>query len=370
MRTFLLACAMLGLALSGPARAATNVERQLEQLAVALEQLGRADEARRFREAVAATPPQDLEAVYGDTDLTPLAEKLFEAAPLEAEVQAGLAESRATALARASAATLQTARPPESILSHGNGPLPEAPWPDISGDFCDAQEIPGRTTSDTHEGFVKLRDLNTATKTVEQFEILYAFARGVWDGLSRACDQTTIVAGSGANTSLACLPIDIVLAVAELLVAEAKSAVEFVQMELDMIGLCDGAVETAQMAGTYKRLGHLHEDLQAFKASVRTRLAEAHRQADLVLEVLLEGDLREKSVRRLNVNYTTRLEEACDEAQAAIDETAAAGYSPTPQPQALVDAGRKAMATDPKRAFDYCQAGYRLVTSRGTVRRR
>ena len=114
----------------------------------------------------------------------------------------------------------------------------------------------------------------------------------------------------------------------------------------------------------------MHDDIETFKVETQARLEAMTRKADLALKVLLEGDLHNGSVRRLNVNYGVRLTESCDAAQRAIDAAAAAGYAPSPGPQSLHDMGRKLIASDPRRAFDLCQEAYRRVTAREPVRRR
>jgi hypothetical protein len=364
--TVLWAALGLVLALAPAPAAAADPGQQLEALALALEGIGRASDAARFREAVASIPPADLDAVYGGVDLQPLVDGLYqseqsrtEAAAAAQETRDILGAARVRALARARSA-------PETIQSVG---LPEAPFPTNTTDLCPDHAVPG-TKSDTHTAVETLNRLNIAGKAVEQAEIILSLGRGIWDGISRACKQTVIIAGVGGNFSLACIPIDIVFAVLETVVAEVKWGYQFTQQEYDKISACDKSIETAEIAGGYNRLSHIHGDVEDFKQHINTRLDEFERKADLLLKVLLEEDLHHRSTNRLSVNYTTRLEEACDAAQEAIDESNQAGYAPATASQALHDLGRKLMPTEPKRALELCQAAYQKVTGREALRRR
>jgi hypothetical protein len=367
MRYATVCCAALGLVLSAtPHAAAADPGQQLEALAVALEGIGRANDAARFREAVAAIPPGDLDAVYGDVDLQPLVDGLYQAEQNRTEATAAAQEvrdilhaARVQALARARSA-------PETIQSAG---LPEAPFPTNTTHLCPDHSVPG-TKSDTHTAVTTLNKLNIASKAVEQAEIILSLGRGIWDGISRACKQTVIILGVGGNFSLACVPIDIVFAVLEFVVAEVNLGFQFTQMEYDRISSCDKSIETAEIAGGYNRMNHIHGDIESFKEHINTRLDEFEGKANLLLKVLLEEDLHVRSSARTSVNYTVRLEEACDAAQEAIDESNQAGYAPATASQALHDLGRKLMPTDPKRALELCQDAYRKITGREGTRRR
>jgi hypothetical protein len=359
-------CAALGLVLALARPAAADALQQLESLAVALEGIGRASDAARFRAAVASSPPGDLEVVYGDVDLQPLVDGLYQAEQNRAEAAAAAQETqnivqaaRVRALARARSA-------PETIQSAG---LPVAPFPTNTTHLCPDHAVPG-TKSDTHTAVETLNKLNIAGKAVEQAEIVLSLGRGIWDGISRACKQTHIILGVGGNFSLLCIPIDIVFAILETVVAEVKWGFQFTQQEYDRISSCDKSIETAEIAGGYNRLNHIHADVESFQAHINTRLDEFERKADLLLKVLLEEDLHVRSTARTSVNYTVRLEEACDAAQEAIDESNQAGYAPATASQALHDLGRKLMPTDPKRALELCQDAYRKITGREGMRRR
>jgi hypothetical protein len=359
-------CAWLGLVLALVRPAAADPGPQLEAVAVALERIGGASDAARFREAVAAIPPEGLEAIYGDADLQSLVEALdrldqnrIEAAAATQATRDVVRSARLRALDRARSA-------PEAIQSAG---LPKAPFPNNTTDLCPDHSVPG-TKSDTRKALETLDKLNTTSRNLEQAEISISAARGVWDAIGRACKQAVIVAGFGGNFSSFCIPIDIVFTAAELIVAEIKWAGQFTQQEYDRIAACDKSIETAEIAGGYNRLKHVHADVEEFKKNIEDRLETLDGKADLLLKVLLEGDLHVRSTSRLSVNYTERLAEACKTAQTAIDESSKAGYAPATAAQALHDLGRKLIPTDPKRALELCQDAYRKVTGREATRLR
>ncbi len=360
--------ALLALALVLPSPAAANPRQQLEQLAVALESIGKTDEAARFREAVNDLPIEQIDSVYGDVDLTPLAQGLVESGDATAAVVASARSAREALDVARIEAIARAGNAPESVMSGPNGALPVAPWP-TAVSLCPVHATAG-LKSDTREALVAMGELTKASKALEQAELLLSVGRGIWEGISRLCEQSVIIAGIGGNFSLACVPIDIVFGVVEFAVAEAKWGVEFWQQDRDRIDACDAAVETAEKAGSHLRVGHVHADLETFQAEVQARLDAMTRKADLALTVILEGDLHRGSARRLNVNYTVRLEESCDAAQRAIDASEAAGYPRSARAQTLHDEGRRLVSTDSRRAFDLCQESYRKVTAHESVRRR
>ena len=214
MKRLAIYAALLGLVLALPARAAADPRQQLEELAVALERIGKTAEAARFRAAVDSLPPDQVDAIYGDADLSALAQGLYQSGHATAEVLStakvtrdALDAARVAALARASSA-------PATTMSGANGALPTAPWP-TAVSLCPVHAIPG-AKSDTHEALEAMSQLTAASKALEQAEILYSLGKGIWDGLSRVCKQVVLVFGVGGNLSLACLPIDIVFGVVEL----------------------------------------------------------------------------------------------------------------------------------------------------------
>ncbi|MDH3284991.1 MAG: hypothetical protein OEQ13_09635 [Acidobacteriota bacterium] len=75
-----------------------------------------------------------------------------------------------------------------------------------------------------------------------------------------------MAAGFGGNTSLACIPADVIFIVAKALVGTAESTVE-------SIAFCDGAVDSAEIEGAYERAGHIHADLATHDSAISTQLA-------------------------------------------------------------------------------------------------
>jgi hypothetical protein len=93
--------------------------------------------------------------------------------------------------------------------------------------------------------------------------VLLEAAEVLWSGLSRACDETIVVLGEGGNTSIACIPADVVLFAAELAVGVGETVVEH-------IDFCDAAVDAAEIEGSYERLGHLHGDIETHESYERS----------------------------------------------------------------------------------------------------
>lgn len=102
-------------------------------------------------------------------------------------------------------------------------------------------------------------------------------AEGVREVASRGCDQTVVAIGAGGNPSLACIATDAVYIV-------AKTAFWAIQFESD-------DVDSAEIAGSYLRLGHLHDDITFHDSDVRQML-NGHDEGirDLVTETVSDHD--------------------------------------------------------------------------------
>jgi hypothetical protein len=79
-------------------------------------------------------------------------------------------------------------------------------------------------------------------------------AQGVWDVLNRGCDQVVIGIGAGGNTSAACIPVDAILRIAEVV--------------FQGFALCDADIDSVEIEGAYDRAknifdlqDHVHDDL-------------------------------------------------------------------------------------------------------------
>jgi hypothetical protein len=368
MRHPTIRCAVLAVVLTLPGVAAADSWQQFQELAAALDQLGRPADADRLRQAIDSVPPEELEEVYGGVDLTPLVEGFSQLAPDLPELQERARAVQAEFDAMRTAAVAPAPTVLLSISSATNGDLPVAPYPSVL-EFCpehDNASVSPTRRNDTQDVLDLQNNVKIARIVVEQVEIARALAKAVWDGVSRACEQVegVIILGEGAvfNLSLACLPVDIVFALADTLVREAQFHVGLFQAKVDRKNACDAAVDTAQIAANYERLDHVHRDMEIFKQEVQEQLDRMGAKIDLLLKTQLEDALQLSSSVRAGVFYTDRLGEVCTAAQEAIDDADALGYRVRVRAQALHDLGKQLIPTNPKKAFDKCKAGYRLVT--------
>lgn len=87
---------------------------------------------------------------------------------------------------------------------------------------------------------------------------LLAGAEALKEAASRICEQDLTIIGEGGNLSVLCI-------VSDVLFVAAKTVHE------NML-LCEGAIDSAEIEGTYHRVGHLHTDL----ADVDSDLATHH----------------------------------------------------------------------------------------------
>ncbi len=91
--------------------------------------------------------------------------------------------------------------------------------------------------------------VRTNTEVFFLARLAYEIAQGVWSALSRACEEVVVVPpGAGGNTSLLCIPVDLVLFAARVI--------------LDEIANCDGDIDSAEIEGTYERVAHIHGDVE------------------------------------------------------------------------------------------------------------
>lgn len=85
-------------------------------------------------------------------------------------------------------------------------------------------------------------------------QIVLDVAKGVWSAASRGCDEVIVVAGFGGNVSLVCIIVDAVLAAAEAV--------------YNGFLFCDGDIDSAEIEGSYDRLGHIHGDLESAQSTI------------------------------------------------------------------------------------------------------
>jgi hypothetical protein len=86
-------------------------------------------------------------------------------------------------------------------------------------------------------------------------QVVLDVAKGVWSAASRACDEVIVAACFGGNTSLICIIVDTVLFIAE----TVFRGFEF----------CDNDIDSAEIKGSYDRLGHVHSDLVAAETNIK-----------------------------------------------------------------------------------------------------
>jgi hypothetical protein len=76
---------------------------------------------------------------------------------------------------------------------------------------------------------------------------LLAGAEALKEAASRICEQDLTIIGEGGNLSVLCIVTDVLFVAAKTIHANML--------------LCEGAIDSAEIAGTYHRVGHLHDDL-------------------------------------------------------------------------------------------------------------
>jgi hypothetical protein len=358
---------LLALVLALPVCSSAATKADFEDIALVIDSLGQPERADQLLAALAAIPDEDFDAIYSGVDL----------APLYAEFQRSVGLRNAARDARSRVDTeyrdaIRAAEQTQALMGEprtgANGPFPDADYPVVLPE-CPFHLTPDRT-SPTRYLIDATVSVDAVRKTLEQVSIALDVAKGVWDGLSRGCEQVegAIVLGEGAvfNLSLACIPVDIVFEVAAFLVAEAQFGIELAQSYVDLTGQCDGLIDGATLYGNYDRLGHIHDDLNSFKDDVDVRLDNLQADMDLVKQVLLEADMNQRSGSRTSVNYVDRIEEVCGTAQLAIYDAEAAGYVVSPRAQADHDLGQQLIPADPKAAYDLCKRSYRTATVKST----
>lgn len=131
--------------------------------------------------------------------------------------------------------------------------FPSADYPDVEWDFViDAiEEAPGGgSTSDASEGICNGTGY-TANQTFAAMNGALV-AEAIKDTAEQACNQS----GIGFNASLACIVTDIAYFAAKGI--------------FDNFNLCNDFVTAAEVNGNYRRLDHIHGDVQNLDADVST----------------------------------------------------------------------------------------------------
>jgi hypothetical protein len=254
MRVNLVVILLMTISVSATATAGPREDWQV--LSEAISQSGNNQAAERINEALDKLSDEEIQRIYGDTDLLKVANQF----QLNSEMT-----RRATTQYPELAPLYQTApddfdsdytkrKGDDALKRKGDDAfrstiqsvgLPDAQGYPTNG-WCPFS--PNRSDADA---------LLIAQDVTAGARVLLETAKGVWAGLSRACDETI----AGFNGSLACIPADIVLAAAELAVGAAETVVEH-------IDFCDAAVDAAEIEASFERLGHLHTDLDTHVAAL------------------------------------------------------------------------------------------------------
>jgi hypothetical protein len=130
--------------------------------------------------------------------------------------------------------------------------------------------------------------LQIAVDAVTAGRIALEVAKGVWSGLSRGCDEVVVLpVVGGGNLSLACIPADIVLFIAEGLVGAAEGVVEHFEA-------CDNGVDSAEIEGTWNGVVHINSVLEAHEDQLMTHDEDIKRELFLIHDKLdTQGEMLE-----------------------------------------------------------------------------
>ncbi len=259
---------------------APKLRDRWEELSRMVASVGANEAAAEIEKSVNSLSDEQLEAVYGNADMAGMIEVFMiieqaldhvdrtGGAPGGVPVRELIAESKYGGPAL------------------GRGAFESAVVPRSFGDFPDATGYPAKGYCPSSPDRSDDLALQIAVDAIQAARIALEAAKVIWSGLSRLCDQTVVVCPvpGGGNTSTLCIAADIVLFAAELAVGIAEGVVEHFEF-------CDSGVDSAEIEGTYERVGHLHTDLQTHDTGVKG-VVETH---DLDMKGLLgihDGDVK------------------------------------------------------------------------------
>jgi hypothetical protein len=153
----------------------------------------------------------------------------------------------------------------------------------------DALVVPRRSPPSATPGFPDAPPILGACDAIPHdpaftFAALVAFqvARAVIAGAEFACNQVVVVLGEGGNTSLACVPLAI--------------AADAAGIPWELADFCGGEEDTALMQGSYDRLAHIHDDIEAAKQEI---IANDNANRDIIL-----GEIRNLMCDLMRVDHT------------------------------------------------------------------
>jgi hypothetical protein len=384
-RLTLIASAVFALTLFVPRVSLADPRTQLEGAVTLLADYGKFEEAAELQGAIDAIPDDQLQYIYGGLDWNGLLSGLDAALSAVADEQE---------LAREMAAGKAAST---SLDSSGAGSTcdPNSSW---------SPACPATTTSQCSQtpnlqdggDIVDLANGNLiGTQAVEGLMVLMKAARSITLAASRVCNQTAVVAGEGGNTSVACIPVDIIFALLEGGVESAKVVLDYNIVKNRVDWYCNGAVTGARVKATYQRLELLKEiveddaaeidgrideareelqnDLRLFQNDVDLRLAELQASVNTVLTILKGNGLSRYGGARWTDAYyrdggAEKLAEACVLAQDALTH-AKQTYQVGMRAQMLIDRGNKLISSEtspqlPHEGFEACRTAYRLATDK------
>jgi hypothetical protein len=118
-------------------------------------------------------------------------------------------------------------------------------------------------------------------------------AETVREEASRACDETIVILGEGGNGSLVCLITDAIY-----IVAKATN---------EALSFCDGDIDSAEIEGSYDRLGHIHDNLETSIANDNTNTSTINGNVDSKAAAVIANDNANRNL--INTNTNTRAAE-------------------------------------------------------------
>lgn len=213
--------------------------------------------------------------------------------------------------------------------------------------------------------------------TVTTARTAYEAADDILKGLFWACETVVVAIGIGGN------PQTVACGVAEIVLAVANTALNIAEQALEIVDFCDGAIQWADTRTTLERTAHIHDDLEAARVEILTRLEEhdvdikeilaliltqlasIEQKIDLGLKSQAEIAMHTKFRTRPSVFYEERLDEICGYAQEAINDLPVV-YLAAAAAQNILDKAVQFKVTDPKRAADECIRAYLSATVRAT----
>ena len=211
--------------------------------------------AIEVQQAVAAISDADMVRIYGQVDLGAM---LFALGEVEGAIEAVELISDGEISVK-------------SYIQSSSGYFDSPDYPDTN--YCPSS--PNRSDD---------LALQIAVDAIQAARIALEGAKVLWSGLSRLCDQTVVVcpAPGGGNTSTACIAADVVLFAAELAVGAAEGVVEHFEF-------CDNGVDSAEIEGTWERVGHIHTDLDNHNTDISTQLLTHDEDIKELLDDIQDG---------------------------------------------------------------------------------